>query len=81
MMVRGGIADGGTTGAMAVFSKEFPDEVEGVHGESYLSEENCLDGDEGDDAKEKRDKSGQLQLEEEKDGEELLDLLLLLATS
>lgn len=80
VMVRGRIADATTTGAVPTLCQEFPDESEGVHSESYLSEKNGLEGGEGNDAEEERNKSGQLQLKEEKDGEELLDLLLLLAT-
>lgn len=80
MMVRGRIADGTTTRAMAALCQELPDEGEGVHSKSYFSKKDGLESGECYDTEEERNKSCQLQLEKEKDGEQLLDLLLLLAT-
>lgn len=79
MVVGGSVAD--TAGRrVTVLGQEFPDEVEGVHGKSDLAEEDGLDGNEGDDTKEQRNESSEFQLQEEKERDQLLDLLLLLAT-
>lgn len=78
MMRWGTIAGAGSGGTTLV--QEFPDQIEGVHGKSDLAEEDSLDSDDCDDSKEEGYQSSQLQFQEEKDGEELLQLLLLLAT-
>lgn len=61
--------------------KELLESTEGSGDESDLSEEVCLEDSECDDTEEERDESCELQFDESEDGEELLQLLLLLATA
>lgn len=61
--------------------KQFLDGTKGSGNESDLAEEVGFEDSEGDDAEEQGNESGQLQLDESEDGEELLQLLLLLATA
>lgn len=78
MMLRSSIR--GTARRSSLLGQEFPDQTEGAHGESDLAQEDSLDSDESDDSEEQRDEGGHLKLEEEEEGQQLLDLLLLLAT-
>lgn len=61
--------------------EEFLEGAEGSGDESDFTEEVGLEDGEGDDTKEQRDEGDELQLDEGQDGEELLQLLLLLATA
>lgn len=72
---------GASAGRVRALAEEFPNQVEGIHSESNLSKEDSLDSNEGDDTEEERNEGSEFQFQEEKNGEELLDLLLLLATS
>lgn len=81
MVLRSSVGNGTSRAAIALFGEKFPDEIEGAHSESDLAQEDGLDSDESDNSKEEGNKSGHLKLQEEEEGQQLLDLLLLLATS
>lgn len=57
------------------------DGTEGCRDEGDLAEKVGLEDGKGDDAEEKGDESSELELQQSQDGEQLLQLLLLLATA
>lgn len=61
--------------------KEFLDSSKGSGDEGNLAKEVSLEDGKSDDTQEQGNESGELQLDEGKDGKEFLQLLLLLATT